>query len=129
MPSATFRSWPEAHAWLQRLAVWAKANTLQGRQVTITAEPARRSLDQNALLHATLTEIAREHEWAGKKHDAETWKRLFVAAWSRANHEPMEILPALDGVGVDIVFRKTSRMSKAEVSDLIEYINAWRAHQ
>lgn len=129
MHTATFQSWPEAHGWLTRLAAWAKANTLQGRPVTITAEPARRSLDQNALLHCLLTEIAREHEWAGKKRDVDTWKRLFVAAWSRAQGESVEVLPALDGHGVDIVFRRTSKMSKAEVSDLIEYINAWRAEQ
>ena len=127
--AATFRSWPEAHAWLTRLAQWTKGNTLQGKPVTIIAKPEARSNDQNALLHAMLTDIARTREWAGKKRDVEVWKRLMVAAWSRARGESTEVLPAIDGHGIDVVFRRTSKMTKAEVSDLIEYIQAWEAQQ
>jgi hypothetical protein len=81
----------------------------------------------DALLHALLTDISKRHEWAGQKRDAETWKRLFVAAWCRARGEQIEMLPALDGHGVDIVFRRTSKMSKAEVSELLDYVQAWDA--
>ena len=127
--AATFRSWPEAHAWLTRLAAWTKGNVVQGRPVTITAKPEARSNDQNALLHALLTDIAGRREWAGKKRDMEAWKRLYVAAWRRAHGHGVEVLPALDGHGVDIVFARTSKMTKAEVSDLIDYIQAWDAEQ
>jgi hypothetical protein len=48
-----------------------------------------------------------------------------VAAWCRATGDPVEFLPALDGKGVDIVFRRTSDMTRAEVSDLIEFLYAW----
>ncbi len=129
MHTATFRSWPEAHGSLTRLAAWMKGRILQGQPVTLTVQESKRSLDQNAMLHALLSEIAREHEWAGKKHSAETWKRLFVSAWCRVHGEAVEILPALDGHGVDLVPRRTSKMTKAEVSDLIDYISAWRAGQ
>ena len=91
----------------------------------MTLEDERRNLEQNALLHALLTDISKRREWAGRKRDAECWKRLFVAAWCRAKGEAVEMLPALDGHGVDIVFRRTSKMSKPEVADLIEYIYAW----
>jgi hypothetical protein len=64
-------------------------------------------------------------EWAGKKRDPDVWKRLLTAAWCRAHGENIEILPALDGNGFDIVYRKTSRLTKAECADLIEYIYAW----
>jgi hypothetical protein len=37
------------------------------------------------------------------------------------------MLPALDGAGIEVVFRKTSLLTKAECSDLIEFIHAWRA--
>ena len=36
-------------------------------------------------------------------------------------------LPALDGAGVDVVFRRTSEMSQREVSDLLAFIEAWDA--
>jgi hypothetical protein len=37
------------------------------------------------------------------------------------------MLPALDGAGVDIVFRRTSDMSQAEVRELMAFIEAWEA--
>jgi hypothetical protein len=35
------------------------------------------------------------------------------------------MLPALDGAGVDIVFRRTSEMTQAEVRELLAFIEAW----
>jgi len=69
--------------------------------------------------------VARQATWAGAKQDAETWKRLFVSAWCRATGESVTILPALDGHGVDLVPRRTSKLTKAECCELIEYITAW----
>ena len=74
-----------------------------------------------------MTDIAKSHERAGAKRDAETRKRLIVGAWCRANGEQIELLPALDGHGIAVVFRRTSKMTKAEVADLIEFIQAWQA--
>jgi len=57
----------------------------------------------------------------------QTWKRLLTAAWCRARNEHIEMLPALDGHGVDIVFRRTSQLSRAECAELCDYIGAWCA--
>lgn len=65
---------------------------------------------------------------AGRKWDIETWKRLLVGAWSRANKEPQVLLPALDGQGIEVVFRRTSTLTRAECNELLEFINAWAAH-
>ena len=97
----------------------------EGHQVKI--EPITRSLAQNAKLHALLSDIANILEWAGSKRDVETWKRLLTAAWLRARGEPIEMLPSLDGHGVDIVFRRTSELTVPEMIELIEYIQAWAA--
>jgi hypothetical protein len=125
----TLTSPQQAHAVWTQAWQWVKGRTLQGKPVTLTLKEEARSSDQNALLHALLTDIAKTREWAGKKRDVEVWKRLMVAAWSRARGESVEVLPALDGHGIDVVFRRTSKMTKAEVSDLIEYIQAWEAQQ
>jgi hypothetical protein len=93
----------------------------------VTIKPCSRSLDQNAKLHALLSEIAKSVEWGGKKHDPEVWKRLLTAAWLRARGEEIECLPALDGQGVDFVFKRTSRLTKSEASELIEFIYAWQS--
>jgi hypothetical protein len=92
----------------------------------VISEPSR-TLPENSLLHALIGEVARKIEWAGKKRDAETWKRLLVAAWCRVHGESVEVLPALDGHGVDIVPARTSKLTKKECADLIEYIYAWGA--
>jgi hypothetical protein len=93
----------------------------------VTIKPPTRNLEINAALHAKLTEIADSREWAGKRWDVETWKRLLVAAWSRATGQALVMLPALDGAGVDIVFRRTSAMTQAEVRELLTFIECWEA--
>ena len=87
----------------------------------------RRTSPENRLLHALLGELSRKVEWAGQMRDAETWKRLCVSAWCRANGESVEILPALDGHGIDIVPVRTSRLSKRACAELIEWIYAFGA--
>ena len=98
-----------------------------GRPLTVEVREEKRSDAENRLLHAMLTHISKTQEWAGKKRDVETWKRLLVAAWCRANNEQVELLPALDGHGGDIVFRRTSQLTRKECADLIEFIFAWGA--
>lgn len=96
----------------------------EGHHVIIKA-PTRK-LSQNALLHAELTDIANTREWAGRKWDVETWKRLVTAAWMRARGDQVLILPALDGQGIDCVFRRTSELTVAECAELVEFVRAWK---
>ena len=113
------------HAVARDRAALAIRQAPDGYKVHIS-EPKRNDAI-NAALHAKLSEIASGREWAGQKWPLEVWKRLLVAAWSRANGEHLQILPALDGQGVDIVQRHTSKMNQAEVSELLTYIEAWEA--
>jgi hypothetical protein len=112
-----------AHDTARANAKAAIADSPDGYAVEI--KPITRSLAQNAKLHALITDIAKTLEWAGAKRDVETWKRLLTAAWLRARGEPIEMLPALDGHGVDIVFRRTSELTVNEMIELIEYIQSW----
>lgn len=96
-------------------------------RLTLEIRPEKRSDAQNRLLHALIADIAAQVEWAGAKRDAEVWKRLLTAAWSRVHGQHVEVLPALDGHGVDLVPARTSKLSKAECADLCEFITAWGA--
>lgn len=118
----------QAHRALQA-QVWPllKAHLLAGRRMVVEVRQETRSLAENAMLHALLTQISEQVEWAGAKRDVETWKRLLTAAWCRARGEHLEMLPALDGHGVDIVFRRTSELTRAECAELIEYVLSWAA--
>ena len=119
----------QAHAALMTAWKWIKPLLMAGHRLTLEVRPEKRSDAENRLLHALLTHIARSQEWAGKTRDVEVWKRLLVASWLRARGESVEILPALDGHGVDVVFRRTSDLSKSECAELIDYINAWATEQ
>jgi hypothetical protein len=95
----------------------------------VTFSLPKRGLSINAALHAHCEEVAKVCKWAGKKRKLEVWKRLFVAAWMRSNNEQIEILPALDGHGVDVVYYSTAEMSQEQVRDLLSFIEAWKAEQ
>lgn len=84
-----------------------------------------RSTDQNARLHAMIGEIAKQKQWAGQWLGPEDWKRLLIAAFCRANGNPPAILPAIDGSGIEMIYRRSHRMSKQEMSELIEYVTSW----
>jgi hypothetical protein len=98
-----------------------------GGNLVLEIRPETRSDAQNRLLHACLGEISKSLEWAGKKRDIETWKRLLTAAWLRARGEGVEVLPAIDGHGIDVVFRHTSKLTKSECAELSEFVMAWAA--
>jgi hypothetical protein len=120
----------QAHrAMTAQLWPMLKAHLMAGRRMVIEAREETRSLAENAMLHALLMQISKSVEWAGKRRDAETWKRLLTAAWMRARGEHIEMLPAVDGHGVDIVFRRTSQLTRSECAELIEFVLAWAAEQ
>lgn len=90
----------------------------------------QRTIEQNSKFHAQCHEIAERKEWDGGRRDPETWKRLLVAAYERARgREAAHGYTAIDGQGIDFVYRHTHRFTKEEASDLIEWVNAWMAEQ
>jgi len=117
----------QAHKELAELWPKIKSSLMAGQRLVLECKQEQRSNAENRLLHALIGEIAKQIEWAGKKQDAETWKRLLVAAWSREQGLSVEILPAIDGHGVDIVPVRTSKLTRSECADLITYVQAWAA--
>jgi len=87
----------------------------------VKVEPPRRTLDQNALLWAMLSDLSRQKP-QGREHSPDVWKGLCMAA---AGHE-VQWLPGLDGQPFPAGFR-TSRMSKQQMRDLIDWIFAFGA--
>jgi len=85
----------------------------------------QRNTDQNAKFHAMVSGLAESRKWAGEYISPEDWKRLLIAAWERTQGRAPRMLPALDGSGFDVVYRRSSRLSKEEMSDLIEFAQAF----
>lgn len=97
-------------------------------RVEISEKVSKRSLEQNAKLHAICGELARSRQWAGQSIDTEGWKRLLVDAWARAtDREQGRIVPSLDGRTVVALGIQTRSMPVGDMCDLIEFAQAWCA--
>lgn len=87
----------------------------------LTIAPPKRSTDQNKLMWALLSDVSRAMP-QGRKHTAEVWKDLFCHACGHAVQFEM----GLNGQPFPVGFR-TSRMTKDQMRDLLEFIMAWGA--
>jgi hypothetical protein len=90
----------------------------------VEIKSARRSLDANAAMWARLAEISEQVEWYGQKLSSEDWKDVFTAALRRAR-----VVPGLDNGTFVPLGMRTSDMTKAEMSDLLELIAAFGAER
>lgn len=86
----------------------------------ITMQPPTRSLEQNSLLWALLTNISSQVVWHGRKLDTESWKHIFSSSLKK-----MDVVPNLEGNGFVVLGLSTSKMTKREMNDLIDLITAF----
>jgi hypothetical protein len=106
----------------------ARANAVESVRTApdgyiVEIKPKTRSLDQNRKLWAALNDLARQVTWHGLKLTAENWKDMTTAAVKR-----QQVVPGIDG-GFVVLGASTSKMSKAEMSELLEFIIAFGAQQ
>jgi hypothetical protein len=113
----------------QTLVLRSDASRATARRLVDLAPPgaifniraANRSTQQNSLLWALLSDVSRAKP-EGRCHTPEVWKTLFMAACGHA----VQFENGLNGQPFPVGFR-SSRLSKSEMSDLIEFILAWGA--
>ena len=111
-----------SHDMARQRAIEAVKSAPEGHSVTV-AEPTRNA-DQNARMWAMLGDISRQVDWYGKRLSAEDWKHVFSSGLRK-----LEVVPNLDGTGFVALGLSTSRMSKREMSDLMELIAAFGAER
>lgn len=88
----------------------------------------KRTIPQNKRLHAMITDVSEQVDWptgSGVMRDVEAWKDIFTAALRSANHG-LDVVPGLNG-GFVLLGMHTSKMSVAEVGDLMTLIEAFGA--
>lgn len=90
-------------------------------RAVVKVEAPRRSVDQNARMWADLSSISRAKP-EGRNWPPETWKAAFM---QYLGHE-IQWVPGLAGQPLPVGFR-TSRLSKEQMSDLIEVIHEFAA--
>ena len=79
---------------------------------------SKRTLPQNDLLWALLTEVSQQLELGGKKYDPSQWKAIFLHAFGRE----VSFLPSLDQKTFLPIELSSSDLSKDEMTDFIEFI-------
>lgn len=88
----------------------------------VTFKRNRRTVDQNSKLWACLTDVARDVVWYGEKLTAEDWKTVFTAALRKTR-----VVPGIEAASFVPLGMRTSDMTKEELSDLLELIQAFGA--
>jgi len=84
---------------------------------------SKRTLPQNQRMWAMLTDIATQALWHGQKLAPADWKLIFMDALNRE----LRAVPNLAGTGFVNLGRSSSKLSKSEMSDLMELMAAWGA--
>jgi hypothetical protein len=115
----------QAHQAIQTAWKHAKGWLMAGdTRLTLEIRPEKRSDAQNRRLWAMLADISAQVEWHGKKLGAEDWKAIFTASL-----RSMNVVPNLDNTGFVVLGQSTSRMTKAEMCELQELMEAFGAEK
>ena len=83
----------------------------------------KRSLDQNSRMWAMLTDVATQVVWHGVRLSPDDWKLVFLDGLKRE----LRLVPNIDGNGFVNLGRSSSDLSKEEMSDLFELMDAFGA--
>lgn len=94
---------------------WARGVPLGSR---IEFKETKRSLPQNDLMWALLTEVAQQMDHGGRKYDATEWKSIFLHAFGRE----ISFLPSLDLKTFLPIELSSSDLGKDEMTNFIEFI-------
>ncbi len=107
---------------LQALGSRLKPYLLSGHRFEVNVIPERRSTEQNARFWAMLTDVSRQVIWHGQKLTPEEWKHMFSSSLKK-----QKVVPGIDG-GFVVMGLSTSKMTKAEMGDLMTLIEAFGAN-
>jgi hypothetical protein len=113
----------QAHVAITEIWPKVKAYLMAGHRLDLTIKKEKRSSEQNRKLWATLGEIANQVEWYGEKLTADDWKHILSASLIK-----QRAVPGIDG-GFVVLGLSTSKMDKAEMSELLELAMAFGAQQ
>ncbi len=84
----------------------------------------QRTLPQNDLLWARLTDISRQVDWHGERLTPQDWKDVFTAAIRVSR-----VVPGIDPGTFVVLGLRTSDMSKEEMGELLDLIDAFAAER
>ena len=92
--------------------------------LVVCIQEMTRTLEQNARMWATLTDISKQVIWHGLKLTPEEWKHVFTATL-----KGQKTVPNLDSTGFIVLGQSTRAMSKRELSNLLELAYSFGAER
>lgn len=121
--SIVIRNAQRGHSAYASLWHEIKASVMAGHVLVVSVKPETRSDAANRRMWAMLTEISEQVLWHGQKLSPEEFKHIFSAALER-----QKVVPGLEG-GFVVLGQSTSKMTKAEISDLMALMEAFGAER
>lgn len=125
----TFPLWNAQQGYQAVIKAWhhAKALLMAGHRLVLTIAPETRTQAQNRLMWPLLTCFSKQIQWPINGQmvymTPDDWKDVLTAAFKG---ESVRIAMGLDG-GVVMLGQRTSKFTKAQFSDWIEFLYATAA--
>ncbi len=105
-----------ARDWVQRAP--------EGSVLTFSRpDEQKRTPPQNKLMWALLTQLQDNARYHGYKLDKEEWKLIMLSGLRKE----LRLVPSLNNDGVVSLDRSSSRLTVAEMGDMVTLIEAWAA--
>jgi hypothetical protein len=102
----------------------AASYCMEGPQgLLVTFKEPTRSLEQNALLWARLTQLSVQIKWDGETLTPNEWKDLLTACLRK-----QKVVRGVEG-GLVFLGARTSSMTKSEMADLLTLMEAFAAER
>ena len=95
-----------------------------GRPANARPHPSR-TLKQNRLLHAALSDIADQLPWppeTGELHDVIWWKRRTTLQWLKETGETPDLVESLDGLQFALLLPHTSDLTTKQMAAFNEWL-------
>ena len=113
---------------MRQLWVKMKESLDSGVALTVQVERENRTLDQNAMYHSIIHQIAKQARHLGSTWDTESWKRLLVDTYTREiKQNSGQVIPNLTGDGIVQLGLQTRKFTKQQASEFTEWLMAWAA--
>lgn len=109
-------------AQAKQSAITAIQSVALDQNLAVRIVKKSRTLEQNSKMWAMLTDVSRQVVWHGRKLTPENWKDIFTASLKK-----MDVVPNIDGDGFVVLGQSTSKMTIAQLADLITLIEAFGA--
>lgn len=106
-------------AWME----YIKPMLIAGHRLVLEVRKETRTTAQNRRLWSLLTDISKQVDWYGQKLSPDDWKDVLTAALKKER-----VVPGING-GFVVLGQRTSKMTKAEMTELQELIEAFGAER